>query len=88
MADTDTAAPGGLLTYTLTIANLGPATAQDVLSHRPDSRRSVPRGSFPGQRAHLDPVDRGLFPEERFQPVREEPCCCAAACLPLPRAPL
>ena len=31
MADTDTAAPGGLLTYTLTIANLGPATAQDVL---------------------------------------------------------
>lgn len=29
--DTDTAAPGGLLTYTLTIANLGPATAQDVL---------------------------------------------------------
>ncbi len=31
VADTDTAAPGGLLTYTLTIANLGPATAQDVL---------------------------------------------------------
>ena len=40
----------------------GPCHRPGCSSHRPDSRRSVPRGSFPGQRAHLDPVDRGLFP--------------------------
>ena len=66
----------------------GPCHRPGCSSHRPDSRQSVPRGSFPGQRAHLDPVDRGLFPGSASSRSGKNPCCCAAACLPLPRAPL
>lgn len=61
-ADTDTAAPGSLLTYTLTIANLGPATAQDVLlTDQPPGGLSRVEVSLDNGRTWT-PWTRGLFP--------------------------
>lgn len=87
VADTDTAAPGGLLTYTLTIANLGPATAQDVLlTDQTPGGLSRVEVSLDNGRTWTPWT--GAYSLGALPAVREEPCCCAAACLPLPRAPL